>query len=312
MTHFDLRQLRQFVAVAEELHFGRAAERLRLAQPALSQAVQRLEREIGTALFERTNRRVSLTDAGEVLLDHARRLLADAESALHAVQRAGRGQTGSLVAAYAGTGAFLQVPALIRRFVERYPAVHVDLRAMSAAVQIAALRSRQLDVGFMRRPDAGDDLESAVVARDSLLIAIGRKHPLASLPKITLRDLEKERFIIFPGEVAWWDQAETVLLCQEAGFTPETVQSSREMFSSLSYVQAGVGVSIVPASITRMAWPDVRFEPIESPRAESHIAAVWHRENCRPVVREFLAIALEPAESDGGQTNESRPMAGGS
>ena len=126
---------------------------------------------------------------------------------------------------------------------------------MSAAAQIAALRSRQLDVGFVRRPDPSDELESAIVARDSLLIAIGRKHPLAGLPRITLRDLEKERFIIFPGEVAWWDQAETVLLCQEAGFTPETVQSSREMFSSLSYVQASVGVSIVAASITRMAWP---------------------------------------------------------
>jgi DNA-binding transcriptional LysR family regulator len=298
MTQFDLRQLRQFVAVAEELHFGRAAERLRLAQPALSQTVQRLEQEIGTQLFERNNRRVALTDAGDVLLEHARRLLADADSALHAVQRAGRGQTGSLVVAYAGTGAFLQVPALIRRFIERHPAVHVDLRAMAAAAQVAALRSRQLDVGFMRRPERSEDFRSAIVARDSLLIAIGRKHPIAAQAKITLRDLEHERFIIFSGEAAWWDQAETLLLCQEAGFTPETVQSSRELFSSLSYVQAGVGVSIVPASITRMAWPDVRFEPIDSQRAESHIAAVWHRDNCLPVVQEFLASALEPGAAD--------------
>ncbi|MBC7789766.1 MAG: LysR family substrate-binding domain-containing protein [Anaerolineae bacterium] len=112
------------------------------------------------------------------------------------------------------------------------------------------------------RPDQSSDLRSAVVARDSLLIAIGRNHPLAAQPRLTLRDLAKERFIIFPGEAAWWDQAETVLLCQEAGFTPETLQSPGEIFSSLSYVHAGVYVSIVPASIVRMAWPDVRFEPI--------------------------------------------------
>jgi DNA-binding transcriptional LysR family regulator len=302
MIPFDLRQLRQFVAVAEELHFGRAAERLRIAQPALTQVVQRLEREFGTPLLDRTNRRVRLTDAGGVLLEHARRLLADADEALQAVQRAGRGETGSVVAAYAGTGAFLQVPALVRRFIERRPAVHVDLRAMSVAAQTAALRARQIDVGFMSHPVTGDDLRSAVVVRGSLLIAIGRTHRLASLPKITLRDLKDERFIIFPGDVAWWDQAEAVLLCQEAGFTPETVQASRELFSSLSYVQAGVGVSIVPSSITHMEWPDVRFEPIDSPRAESHIAAVWHRENRRPVVREFLASALDAG--DGGTPGE--------
>jgi DNA-binding transcriptional LysR family regulator len=241
---------------------------------------------------------VRMTDAGAVLLDHARRLLADADDALQAVQRAGRGETGSVVAAYAGTGAFLRVPALVRRFIERHPAVHVDLRAMSVAAQTAALRSRQLDVAFMSSPVPSDDLRSTIVVRDSLLIAIGRTHRLAALPRITLRDLEHERFIIFPGEVAWWDQAEAVLLCQEAGFTPETVQASRELFSSLSYVQAGVGVSIVPASITRMEWPDVRFEPIDSPRAESHIAAVWHRDNHRPVVLEFLASALERGEVD--------------
>ena len=297
MIPFDLRQLRQFVALAEELHFGRAAERLHLAQPALTQVVQKLERELGTPLFDRTNRRVRLTDAGAVLLEHGRRLLADADEALQAVQRAGRGETGSVVAAYAGTGAFLQVPALVRRFIERHPAVHVDLRAMSVAAQTAALRSRQLDVGFMSEPAPSADLRSAVVVRDALLIAIGRKHRLASLPRITLRDLEHERFIIFPGEVAWWDQAEAVLLCQEAGFTPETVQASRELFSSLSYVQAGVGVSIVPASITRREWPDVRFEPIDSPRAESRIAAVWHAENGRPVVREFLASAIAGGEA---------------
>lgn len=307
MIPFDLRQLRQFVAVAEELHFGRAAERLRIAQPALSQVVQRLEREIGTPLLERTNRRVRLTDAGAVLLEHARRLLADADDALQAVQRAGRGETGSVVAAYAGTGAFLRVPALVRRFIERHPAVHVDLRAMSVAAQTAALRSRQLDVGFMSHAVPGDDLCSTVVVRESLLIAIGRTHRLAALPRITLRDLEHERFIIFPGEVAWWDQAEAVLLCQEAGFTPETVQASRELFSSLSYVQAGVGVSIVPSSITRMEWPDVRFEPIDSPRAESHIAAVWLRDNGRPVVREFLASALAGGDADaGGESETSR------
>ena len=301
MNSFDLRQLRQFVAVAEEPHFGRAAERLRLAQPALSQAVQKLETEIGVPLFERTNRRVALTDAGVVLLEHARRLLADAEGALHAVQRAGRGQTGSVVVAYAGTGAFLQVPTLIRRFVEKHPSVHVDLRAMSAAAQLAALRSRQLDIGFMTRPDTNsDEILSAVVVRDALLIAIGRTHPLAAQARITLGDLKAERFIIFPGEVAWWDKAETVLLCQEAGFTPETVQASRELYSSLSYVRAGVGVSIVPASIARMDWPDVRFEPIDSERAQAHIAAVWHKDNNRPVVKEFLAVALE---------QESVPMA---
>lgn len=200
--NLELRHLRYFVTVAEELHFGRAAARLRVAQPPLSQQIRRLERELGVTLFHRSTRRVQLTDAGKILLDEAKRVLAGAAHAVHVVQRAARGESGTLNVGFAASVMFMELPAIIRRFRERFPDVELKLRELPTVPQLARLRSGELDIGFVRQPDPDPLLHMETVMREPLLIAVSKSHPLASRAKVPLEDLKHEEFVMFPREVA--------------------------------------------------------------------------------------------------------------
>jgi DNA-binding transcriptional LysR family regulator len=170
--NIELRHLRYFVTLAEELHFGRAAARLGIAQPPLSQQIQRLELVLGTRLFERTSRKVQLTDAGQALLVEARRVLMAAETAVEAARRAGRGESGELRVAFAATVMFLDLPRIIREFRSRFPAVHLDLREMPTGPQLTALRQGDIDIGFVREPREDPALEIVTVMREPLRIAV--------------------------------------------------------------------------------------------------------------------------------------------
>src|SRR5947207_8411356 len=158
IERIELRHLRYFVALAEELHFGRAAKRLGIAQPPLSIQLRRLESELGVALVERTSRRVQLTDAGRVLLEESRRILAGVGGVADAVQRAARGETGSLTVAFAASVMFLSLPKIIRRFREQFPGVRLELRELPTGSQLVALKLGELDVGFLREPPPDPDL----------------------------------------------------------------------------------------------------------------------------------------------------------
>src|SRR4051812_1647197 len=178
--NIELRHLRYFVAVAEELHFGRAAKRLGIAQPPLSLQIQRLEAELGVALFERTSRRVELTAAGHALLEDGKRVIEDFYSATDAARRAARGETGSLTVAFAASVMFLSLPKIIRRFREQFPSVRLELRELSTGLQIAALRRGDLDIGFLREPPTDDAFVTETVMRERLVLALSKRHELAS------------------------------------------------------------------------------------------------------------------------------------
>lgn len=286
----ELRQLRYFVAVAEELHFGRAAARLGIAQPPLSQQIQRLERLLDARLLDRTSRRVQLTPAGQALLVGARRVLAGAEEALEATRRAGRGESGNLRVAFAATVMFLALPRIIRAFRDRYPEVHMDLREMPTGPQLAALHAGDIDIGFVREPDPDPALEIVTVMREPLRIAVHRAHPLAARPTLAVRDLAHEPFVLFPADLAPGLHAQVIGLCRAAGFTPNVVEESRELYTSVSLVEAGLGVSILPASVEKLGWTGVRYRPIPSARAETRIAAAWRRDRHGPVVDAFMGV----------------------
>ncbi len=289
----ELRHLRYFVAVAEELHFGRAAQRLGMAQPPLSQQIQRLEQVIGTRLFERTSRRVQLTDAGSALLPDARRLLAGAEAALLAARRAGRGEQGELRVAFAATVMFLALPEIIRAFRDRFPGVHLDLREMPTGPQLAGIKAGEIDIGFVREPEPDPELEIVTVMREPLRIAVPKGHPLASRATISVRHLADEPFVLFPAELAPGLHAQVMALCRAAGFTPRVVEESRELYTSVSLVEAGIGVSILPASVEKLGWRGVRYRAIPSAAAETRIAAAWRKDRGRPVVEAFMGVVQE-------------------
>lgn len=289
----ELRHLRYFVAVAEELHFGRAAQRLGMAQPPLSQQIQRLEQIIGAQLFERTSRRVQLTDAGNALLPDARRLLAGAEAALLAARRAGRGEQGELRVAFAATVMFLALPEIIRAFRDRFPGVHLDLREMPTGPQLTGIKAGEIDIGFVREPEPDAELEIVTVMREPLRIAVPKGHPLASRATISVRHLADEPFVLFPAELAPGLHAQVMALCRAAGFTPRVVEESRELYTSVSLVEAGIGVSILPASVEKLGWRGVRYRAIPSASAETRIAAAWRKDRGRPVVEAFMRVVQE-------------------
>jgi DNA-binding transcriptional LysR family regulator len=299
IDQIELRHLRYFVVLAEELHFGRAAARLGMAQPPLSQQIQRLERLLGSRLFERTSRRVQLTDAGQAFLAEARRALLGVENAVEAARRAGRGETGELRVAFAATVMFVHLPRIIREFRTRFPGVHLDLREMPTGPQLAALKAGDIDIGFVREPRPDPELEIVTVMREPLRIAVNKSHPLAAKATLAVRHLADEPFVLFPEELAPGLYAQVMGLCRAAGFTPRVVEESRELYTSVSLVEAGVGVSILPASVEKLGWRGVRYRPIPSAAAETRIAAAWRRDRARPVLDAFMRVVGELTETSG-------------
>jgi DNA-binding transcriptional LysR family regulator len=294
----ELRHLRYFVTLARELHFGRAAAQLGIAQPPLSQQIQRLEAMLDTRLLDRTSRRVQLTDAGRVFLDEAERILAGMDLAVEKTRRAGRGESGELRVAFAATVMFLALPRIIREFRIRFPRVHLDLREMPTGPQLAALHAGEIDLGFVREPRPDPALEIVTVMREPLRIAVNRSHPLAARPTLAVKDLADEPFVLFPADLAPGLHAQVMALCRAAGFSPRVVEESRELYTSVSLVEAGVGVSILPASVEKLGWREVRYRPIPSPAAETRISAAWLRVRDRPVLRAFMGVVEETVRSE--------------
>lgn len=290
---FDLRQLRQFVAVAEELHFRRAAARLNMSQPPLTTAVRRLEEDIGAVLVERGNRTVRLTAAGEVLLVEARRILAQADHALAATRDAARGRTGVVRLGYVGSATYGRLPAVIRRFRDAFPEVRLELREMTSAALVAALRRDELDLAVLIPPLAdGGDLVLADFDQDRLALALPAGHPLAGVAA-SVADLAGQPFILWPATEGQGFHFQVVSLCVAAGFSPRVVQEAHGMHAVLSLVAAEAGVSIVPASMASVLAAAVRYRPLDEPEAVFTLAIGRRDTPPSPATANFLATAME-------------------
>jgi DNA-binding transcriptional LysR family regulator len=190
---------------------------------------------------------------------------------------------------------FLALPRIIRNFRDRYPLVHLDLREMPTGPQLTALTSGEIDIGFVREPTPDDALEIVTVMREPLRIAVNKSHPLAARPTLAVRDLAREPFVLFPEELAPGLYRQVMALCRQAGFTPNVIEESRELYTSVSLVEAGIGVSILPASVEKLGWRGVRYRPIPSAAAETRIAAAWRKDRARPVVAAFMQVVEDVA-----------------
>ena len=286
----ELRHLRYFVTVAEELHFGRAAARLFIAQPPLSQQIQQLERELGVALFARTSRRVQLTPEGAAFLVEARQILASVEAAGAAAKRAARGETGWLGIGFAASATYELLPAVLHDFRAAFPEVVLSLQELNAAEQASALREKVIHVGFAR-PYA--PLPEAVVngvQQEPFLVALPETHRSAMLNSLALAALADEPFISFP-ELPKPSYAEVVrLACEGAGFTPHVVQEVREMQTALSLVAAGFGVALLPASVRHLHRDGVRYRPLEEPAPRTELTVMSRLDDPSPTLQNFLEI----------------------
>jgi DNA-binding transcriptional LysR family regulator len=285
----ELADLKAVVALAEALHFGRAADRLHVSQPALSKRIRKLEDRIGGPLLVRRYRDVRLTEAGRLLAERGRHLLQESEATIALSQRAARGEAGRLRIGFGIASILGFLPDVLLRFRRSHPGVQLHLRDMSTPEQIEALAAGEVDVGFVRLPIADHRLVVRPVLDERLVLAIGSRSPWNA--RIGLRSVAAEPFIIIARarSASFYDHA--ISVCAATGFAPRIVQEANELFTVLSLVGAGLGVSLVPRSAALMHPPGVRFRELTLPEAAWDIAVAWHRDASHvPLVQRFVEM----------------------
>jgi DNA-binding transcriptional LysR family regulator len=262
----ELRQFRQFIAVAEELSFRRAAERLNMAQPPLTATIKRIEDEVGAILIERTNRIERLTEAGRVFLDEARKTVHQAEHAMLCAQRAGAGLTGTLRISFVASAAREILPSILLRFREHYPAVRLELREAMTAQQVALLANGESDLGFVIPPlqEVGN-LQVELIARNRLVAALPDGHQLAAADQIALSDLAQEPWILFSARQGPGLHRIIHAACAKAGFTPRIGQEAPQMDTIASLVAGGMGVALVSRALATGGRKGVAFRELTGP-----------------------------------------------
>jgi DNA-binding transcriptional LysR family regulator len=291
---FDLNQLRCFVAVAEELHFGRAARRLNMTQPPLSRHIQVLERILDVTLLERTSRSVRLTSTGRSFLPEAQRLLRMAEAAAQLAKRVESGTAGSLKIAFTAASSYSFVPTLVAAAMTALPDVHLSLSEMVTRDQVEALLSGQADLGLMRPPIARAELDSLRVVSEPLLAAIPLAHPLAQADAVALSDLDGLPFVMYTAFDARYFHDALVALFASAKVLPRYVQHLSQIHSILALVKAGLGCAIVPASAANLHYDGVALKPLRlSTPVAVELFMVWRRDHDNPMIDRLLALVRE-------------------
>jgi DNA-binding transcriptional LysR family regulator len=280
------RTLRYFVAVAEELHFGRAAMRLHIAQPPLSQQIRKLEEKLGVQLFRRTPRRVSLTHAGEVFLERVRPLLAGAEEAARAAQRANRGEIGRLVIGFIHAAFYVLLPRILREFRTSHPEVELVLRELTHPEQTTALKDGSIHFGFLRPPLTEPGLDAQVLMRERFVAAVPEDHPLAARRTVPLRALAHEPIVTFtPTRSPLYGQI--VGGCMRAGFTPRIVQEAAHIDTQIGLVRAGIGIALLPDSAREIHMDKLVYRPLTGMDVRAETALAWRREPSSPLLLAF-------------------------
>ena len=287
----ELRHLRYFVAVAEELHFGRAAMRLHIAQPPLSQQIRKLEEMLGHALFQRTSREVRLTSAGEELLERARHTLKKIDADVSAVRKVGRGEAGTLTVGFVGSAMLTLLPKLLGKYRRQYPKVDLQLRELYTTGLIDALLNGTVDVGFMRDAGTSDGLRVEVLMEEPFVVVLPRKHPLAEQKTVAVKSLQHQPFVLFArsyGSVAW---KKTMDVCEAHGFTPRVVQEAPQWLTIMTLVGAGLGVTIAPGCVKKLAVPDTICRRLRPQSQLTHLELACRANEARPIATEFSELA---------------------
>jgi DNA-binding transcriptional LysR family regulator len=287
----ELRHLRYFVAVAENLNFTKAAEKLHLAQPSLTRQIHNLEEEIGVRLLNRSKSQVALTEEGRSFLVDARRILALAAESILAVQRLSRGETGQLNIAYLSNSDFELLPETLGAFRQAFPHIALNLFDMVPAEQFRALEAGKIDLGFvgLRPPATLGHVQWESIARHRTVVVLPVKHPLARKPQVNLRDLRTMFFVgmsekTHPGFRQWLHET-----CQPAGFIPRILQDAELEPALMTFVAEGLGVSLARERIKKLPHPGVTFRPL-TPPVRSDYCIAWNRDNDSRALQEYIQI----------------------
>jgi len=296
-TRIELRHLRSYIAVAEERHFRRAAERLHMSQPPLSQQIKTLEEALGVQLLIRDRRGVVVTDAGQVFLEQARAVLAAMDGAVDAARRAQDGELGHLSVGFVGSSMYGRVPEIIRRFRAAHPTVHLSLRELGTGAQAEALIHGEIDVGFLRPPVSAEGVEIDQLLDEPVVVVMPEDHHLVGMPSLTLMHLRRERFVLLSRAAAPGQHDAISKALAADGAAPLVVQEAEEMQTIIGLVASGMGVSLVPASVRALDRHDVVYRDIVGPAPRIELAYAYRRGDTNPVVQNFLAAVRAPGDT---------------
>ncbi|MEP0879766.1 LysR family transcriptional regulator [Funiculus sociatus GB2-M2] len=287
----ELRHLHYFIAVAEELHFSRAAQRLHISQPPLSQQIRDLEDELGVKLFERTKRHVQLTEAGKVFLERSYGVLVQLEQAIEATQRIGRGEVGRLAIGFVGSATYTVLPDILSAFRAQFPAVELRLHELTTTQQIQALHDKQVDVGIVRSAIVEPGLSVECILQESLVLALPATHPFSAQTKVSLSTLADESFILFPAKMGPIFYEQIINMCQQAGFRPKVAQEAVQMQTIIGLVAAGLGIAFVPASLQNFHRSGVIYRSLQEQTPKTGLYLTWRQHDSSPVISAFLSLA---------------------
>lgn len=296
----ELRHLRYFVAVAEELHFGRAAELLGISQPPLSQQIQALEQELGVRLFERSNRHVALTDAGRLFLEETRQTLAQVSKSVDVVRRAEQGEIGELQIGFTSSSPFVSIiPQAVFAFRQAFPAVHLNLQEMTSREVSQALVDKKLQVGMIRPLELPAELDAVELLREPLVALLHAGHPLAGEQEhgLSLAELADEPFVYFPRSYGSGLYGQLFNLARQAGFSPCITQEAHEALTIIGLVAAGLGVSVLPSSFRRIRIDGVVFRTLLDADATTAVWLVKRRQEHSPLAQAFIDLLTREAQA---------------
>ncbi len=308
--NIDIRHLRYFIAVAEELHFSRAAEKLQIAQPPLSYQIRQLEQTLGVQLFERSHHAVTLTNAGQVLLEEARLVLEQMERALARTQDAQKGLAGGLEIGFINrlSAIDLTIPDILQRYHQRFPAVKIQLREMYIQEQLQALQEQRIHMGFLANHQRlPEEIASLVIQRIPFAAVLAPQHPLASLPAVPLRSLLRESFIFCPRMEMSGLYDRVIQIC---GFDPPVAHELSDLSMVLGLVAANLGVTLMPVPAIVRRDQGVVYRPLADSDAEifTETMLVWRHSDDSPLVQNFLTAAREVLKQREDTTSGDDPL----
>ncbi|MFW0795768.1 LysR substrate-binding domain-containing protein [Gordonia sp. CPCC 205515] len=293
----ELRHLRYFRAVAEELHFGRAAERLHIAQPPLSQQIRQLEEELGVPLLVRSTRRVELTAAGAAYLRRTVEILDAVDAAAGQAQRVAGGQEGTLSIGCVGSATYSLLPRLVRALREELPGLDVSVRGeMLAPAQISALTAGEIDLALLRPPVSGSELVVETIRRDRLIVALPEGDPRATSDQVTVTDLRDAEFIAHAGRGRSVMNTVLTSICARAGFVPQIHHEVEETSTLVTLVAAGLGVAIVPEATAALGLAGVRYLPIAPDAPDVELAVARVAADPSPMIEQVLTVLRRVAD----------------
>lgn len=284
----ELRYLRYFVAVAEELSFTRAAARLNIAQPPLSQQIRRLEARLGVTLLSRTKRRVELTEAGRVFLRQSYQAIQSIEQGIVLAQRADRGEIGRLAIGILVYISYTLIPPILREFRKKFPEVHIELRFLTNALQIAALQSGQVDVCFVRPPIDSPDVASKLISRERFILAMPATHPLAHKSAVSIKQLRNDPFIMYVRELGPTFYSSLYQFCAKADFSPNVALEVSQIHAAVGLVGSGIGVALVPQSMNHLHFDNVVYRPLIERAPNVDVLLGWQPGRHSELVESFV------------------------